>query len=359
MNKQPISEQSHTPVSVTNMFTDFGFDSRIESVLARRGFSQPTPIQDQTIPHTLLGRDVIGLANTGTGKTAAFLLPLIQRSLENPQHSSLILTPTRELAQQIHDELRLFTPGMSIYSTVCVGGTSIRPQIRNLGRHQHFIIATPGRLIDLMKQGAFSPESLSAVVLDEADRMLDMGFVHDMRYIISRSPSDRTTLFFSATMSRDVMNLTNEFLTDPVTVSLTIKNTGKNIEQDIVRIDGRDKVDVLKGLLKKDEFEKVIVFGRTKRSVDHLSKTLYRDGFQAESIHGDKSQRHRERSLRKFTNGQAKVLVATDVAARGIDVPSVSHVINFDIPATYDDYIHRIGRTGRGGASGKALTFVD
>ncbi|MDP3955909.1 MAG: DEAD/DEAH box helicase [bacterium] len=359
INRAPKERNTAPAPTITHTFSNFGFEKALSNAIAKRGHTTPTPIQDQTIPHILNDLDVLGLANTGTGKTAAFLLPLINRVLKDNNHSTIILAPTRELATQINDELRSFTNGMNIHSTVCVGGAPIHPQIRSLKRRNHFVIGTPGRIIDLMKTKALFLDKMNTIVLDEADRMLDMGFINDMKYVISHMPKERNTLFFSATMSKEVEGLMQDFLKSPVVISVVIGRTSKNIAQDVVYIKGRDKVEVLIELLKKEDLHKVLVFARTKHGVDKLCGKLKHAGISADSIHGNKSFAQRIRALTNFKQNRVDVLIATDVAARGIDVREISHVINFDLPATYDDYVHRIGRTGRGEHEGQALTFVD
>ncbi len=358
INRNPVSAEVEAPYVPTHAFTDFGLDASITNLLAEAGLNSPSPIQDQIIGHIVDGKDVIGLANTGTGKTAAFLLPLINATLKDDNKQTLILAPTRELAIQIQDELRKFTRGMRIFSTICVGGTPIRPQIMSLRRKNHFIIGTPGRVLDLIDHRNFNPGLISAVVLDEADRMLDMGFIHDMKKILIGTPKERQTLFFSATMSADIERLVHEFLREPVTVSVKKKDITGSIEQDVVRYSGHDKFKKLLEILEDPSFSRVLIFGAMKHSVEKLSLELEAHGIKADSIHGNKSHPQRQRALRRFKDGDARVLVATDVAARGIHVDNVSHVINYDLPAAYEDYIHRIGRTGRGTNHGKALTFV-
>jgi superfamily II DNA/RNA helicase len=318
----------------------------------------PSPIQDQIIPHIMEGNDVVGLAQTGTGKTAAFLLPIIHKTLRDMKRQTLILAPTRELAIQVEQELRKLTPKMHIYSTVCVGGMNIRPQIMGLKRKNQFIIGTPGRVQDLIDRGSITPSNITTVVLDEADRMLDMGFIHDMKKILKDIPKERETLFFSATMSKDIEGLINDFLRDPITVSIKKNDVTGSISQDVVRYEHHNKFDTLVELLKQPEFSRVIIFGAMKHSVEKLSLELVKAGIKADAIHGNKSHGQRQRALGSFKNGRVQVLVATDVAARGIHVDDVSHVINYDLPNTYEDYVHRIGRTGRGTKRGQALTFV-
>lgn len=358
INKNPVklSTDEYNP---KHTFGTIGLSASIVDALAQDGITVPTPIQDQIIPSALAGKDVIGLAETGTGKTAAFLLPLIEQTLQaDKKKTTLILAPTRELAIQIQDELCKFSKGMRLFATVCVGGMPIRPQIRSLGRPNHFIIGTPGRIMDLMERGVLKLNNTSAVVLDEADRMLDMGFINDMKKILSAVPKDRQTLFFSATMAKSAETIVHNFLNNPVTVSVKKKDIAQSIEQDIVPYQTQDKFQTLHTLLSKDEFSRVIIFGEMKHSVQKLSDELSQKGIRSESIHGNKSHGQRQRALRNLKEGKARVLVATDVAARGIHVDDVSHVINYDMPQTFDDYVHRIGRTGRGDKHGKALTFV-
>jgi superfamily II DNA/RNA helicase len=352
----PAAEEVFAP---KHSFTDFKVSSVLLRAIEQKGYTQPTAIQDGIIPSIVEGKDVVGLANTGTGKTAAFLIPLIEKVLQNSHEQILIATPTRELALQIEQELQSLTRNMRIYSITCVGGEHIGIQIRKLRYKSNFIIGTPGRLIDLVKRGILILNGVHTVVLDEADRMLDMGFVQDIRFLMTHVPEERQTLCFSATMSKTIEALVHDFLKDPKIVSVRTAETPESIEQDVLRIGELNKVDVLHDLLQKDEFKKVLVFGRTKRGVENLSRTLGRRGVKVESIHSDKTQAQRERALRNFKQNRAQALVATDVAARGLDIDSVTHVINFEVPETYDDYIHRIGRTGRGANKGKALTFVD
>jgi ATP-dependent RNA helicase RhlE len=341
-------------------FVDFPLDERLKRNIVSRGYAAPTPIQDAAIPEVLRGVDVVGIANTGTGKTAAFLIPLIDKVLKDPKQSILVVVPTRELATQIDQELRLFGVGLGMYSTCCVGGAPIGKQIRDLRFRNQFVIGTPGRLKDLIEQGVLNLQYFNTIVLDEADRMLDMGFINDIQYLVSLMPQPRHTLFFSATLSREIEKLIHAFLNDPVRISVKTRDTSKAVDQDVVRITpGAHKLDVLHDLLSKEDFEKVLIFGRTKHGVEKLSVMLGQRGIKVASIHGDKAQSQRQRALDQFKRSDVQALIATDVAARGLDIPNVTHVINYDLPATYEDYVHRIGRTGRGGKTGKALTFVD
>ena len=341
-------------------FQDFKIDQRLIRAIANRGYKIPTPIQDQIIPHIIKRFDVVGIADTGTGKTVAFLLPLINKILQNSREQILIVAPTRELAIQIDQEFKFFTRGMRIFSVCCVGGMSISRQISELRHNCNLIIGTPGRLKDLIERRMINLSKFNTVVLDEADRMLDMGFINDTRFIMNGMPKERQTLFFAATLSNEIERIIKEFTKNPVRISVKTRDTSKNVEQDIIKIEqGKTKLDILNNLLNKKEFNKVLIFGRTKYGVERLSKTLLRNGFSVESIHGNKNNSQRQRALGMFKDNRVQILVATDVAARGLDIADVSHVINYDIPATYDDYIHRIGRTGRWNKRGMALTFIE
>jgi ATP-dependent RNA helicase RhlE len=359
INKATITETVEHFVP-EHKFTDFPIDTMVKEAITKKGYIDPTPIQDRAIPHVLKGGDVVGIANTGTGKTAAFLIPLLHKILTNKGERALIMVPTRELATQIADELRGFSKDMPILGAVCVGGAAIGAQIAALRRHPHFIIGTPGRLKDLIERRVLTLSDVRTAVLDEADRMLDMGFIHDMKKILALLPEQRQTLFFSATLSPEIEKLIGQFLKEPARISVKTRETSASIDQDIVRIPpGSNKFDVLRDLLSQPEFNKVLIFGRTKHGVEKLAKALVQKGFRAESIHGNKTQGHRQRALDLFKRDHVQVLVATDVAARGLDINGVSHVINFDLPGSHDDYVHRIGRTGRAGKKGKALTFIE
>jgi superfamily II DNA/RNA helicase len=341
-------------------FADFKVDPKIKENISRRGFVVPSPIQDQSIPVALEGRDLIGLANTGTGKTAAFLIPTINKILKgNYQHKAIIITPTRELAIQIQKECIELTKRLMMFNVTCVGGAPIRPQIKALSQKHSIIIGTPGRLKDLFEKGKLSLDNVNTVVLDEADRMLDMGFIDDVRFFLRHIPKQRQMLLFSATMASEIEKLIHEFLQNPVKVSVKTRDTSKNVDQDVVRVpDKSKKFDILCELLRSPDFSKVLIFVETKRSVDRLEEELKAKHFKAEAIHGDKEHRQRQRSLAAFSTGTAQILIATDVAARGLDISGVSHVINYEIPQSYDTYVHRIGRTGRADKKGIALTFV-
>lgn len=359
INKAVITETVENFVPEHN-FADFLIEENLKNNIIEKGYILPTPIQDKAIPHVLKGLDVVGIANTGTGKTAAFLIPLINKVITNPNENILIMVPTRELAQQIEEELKGFIGGMKLYSTCCVGGAPIGTQIRNLRYRNEFVIGTPGRLKDLIERKVLNLSYFKTVVLDEADRMLDMGFINDMKFMMALMPKDRHTLFFSATLSPEIEVLIKDFLKNPVMISVKTGDTSKNVDQDVVKLrPGENKLDILHSMLLQPDFNKVLIFGRTKHGVEKLTKLLQARGIKAESIHGDKNQSARQRALKTFKDDKAQVLVATDVAARGLDISGVSHVINFDIPATYEDYVHRIGRTGRAGKKGKAYTFIE
>lgn len=360
VNKATIGA-ADAPYEPENVFADFKFVAPLQSNIDHKGYLNPSAIQDKSIPLVMRGHDVIGLANTGTGKTAAFLLPIIDKLYANrDENSVLIIAPTRELAQQIDEQFRDFAFNMKLYSTLIVGGTNMDRQIRQLERGPHVIIGTPGRLMDLVKRGKLRLNRVSTLVLDEADRMLDMGFINDIRTIVSQTANDRQTLFFSATITPSITALTHEFLKNPETISVRTADTSERVDQDVVEATSKEhKLEVLLDLLSGEDFDKVLVFGETKFGVQRLSDHLDRSGIPSAAIHGNKSQSQRQRALKAFKDNKVRVMVATDVAARGLDIPNVSHVINFDQPATYEDYVHRIGRTGRGNSTGKALTFID
>lgn len=356
--KQTVSSVP-APIAETVAFTSFDLPQYLLQNITRHGYVNLTPIQIQGIPAIREGKDVIGIANTGTGKTAAFLIPLIEKILKDRNYKALIVAPTRELALQIQDELRKFSSGMPIYSSFCIGKSSMYTQIRELQRNPHVVVGTPGRLKDLIDRKALKLERFSMVILDEADLMLDMGFINDIKEIISYLPKERQSLFFSATLSGNVNSLVSSFVTNPVTISVKTTETTSHITQEVVSVEPTVmKIEKLASLLRQEDFKKVLVFGRTKMGVERISQDLYAKGFKVTSIHGDKAQFQRQQSLRMFKEDVVNIMIATDVAARGLDIPNVSHVINFDVPQTYEDYIHRIGRTGRANKTGTALTFI-
>lgn len=353
---QDIPEEVFVP---KYRFTDFQIDSRLMANVASKGYDKPTPIQDQCIPHILDGRDVVGIANTGTGKTAAFLIPTIHQILADRNRRALIVAPTRELAVQIEEEARALTPGLSLYSQTCIGGVDMYRQIQGLRRHPHLVIGTPGRLKDLFNRGVLNLRVFNTIVLDEVDRMLDMGFVGDVKFLVEKLNTPRHSLFFSATSTPQIEEIMKAFLKDPIKVSVKTRPTAAGIHQDIIKLNGKPKNQALEEVLRSEGVSKVLVFGRTKHGIERLEKQLSDSGFSVSSIHGNKNQNQRQRALKGFKAGEIDILLATDIASRGLDITGVSHVINYDLPETYEDYVHRIGRTGRAGARGIALTLVD
>lgn len=349
-------------------FTDLKLSDPLLKAVREKGYHTPTPIQQQAIPPVLAGRDLIGCAQTGTGKTAAFVLPILERMLhKRPQQRpdkrairALVLTPTRELASQIEDEFRSFSRYTPFRSTVVFGGVGQNQQISALRSGVDFLIATPGRLLDLMNQGYVRLDRLDVFVLDEADRMLDMGFIHDVRRVIAALPKQRQTLLFSATMPPVIQELANSILVDPTYVEVTPQaTTVERIDQSVFFVGRKDKRALLVHLLKDARIRRVLVFTRTKHGANKLVEQLDRDSIRADVIHGNKSQSARERALLNFRQGRTRVLVATDIAARGLDIADVTHVINYDLPNEPESYVHRIGRTARAGASGVAYSFCD
>lgn len=355
-----VEEQVAAPVyEPKHAFADFLIAEQLKQNITKRGYVTPTPIQDQAIPLLLEGKDVIGTANTGTGKTAAFLIPLVDNLLKKKTSRVLIVTPTRELAAQIQSELNFFKEKMGFGSALCIGGLNINPQIAHLARNPEFVIGTPGRLKDLEQQGFLHLPKYTSIVLDEVDTMLDMGFINDMRYIISKLPQNRHSIFFSATISPSIKSIMGDFLRNPVLISVKTRQSAENVNQDVIKVGTANKIDVLHDLLIKPGFTKVIIFVRTKRIADKVARELKERGFEVAAIHGDKTQGQRKKALSLFKDNYVKILLATDVVARGIDIDDVSHVINFDLPQSHEDYIHRIGRTGRANKVGQALTFID
>ena len=354
----PVQPAQQVAVADTQ-FSQLVLNAKLQDAITSHGYETMTPIQAQVIPAILHGKDVTGIANTGTGKTAAFLIPIVEQILQQHSRKALIITPTRELALQIRDELRKFTIGMPMYSALCIGKSSMGDQIYNLRRNPNVVIGTPGRLKDLIERKHLRPSEFNTFVLDEADRMLDMGFVADIRSIIALLPKERQSLFFSATVSPAVEQLIKSFVVNPVTISVKVNETTNHIRQEVVRVEmGKKKIDMLHGLLLQEEYKKVLVFGATRRGVEELARELFKRGHKVTSIHGDKAQHQRIQAIRMFKEDVVRILVATDVAARGLDINNVTHVVNFDVPKTYDDYIHRIGRTGRANKYGIALTLV-
>jgi ATP-dependent RNA helicase RhlE len=347
-------------------FHDFRLSDAITRALAEEKYLSPTPIQTQTIPSVMSGRDVIGIAQTGTGKTAAFALPILHRLAANPRPTErktcrvLVLSPTRELSGQILDSFRAYGRHLRVRGALVIGGVSMGGQVRSLLNGVDILVATPGRLLDLVKGNALRLGEVEYFVLDEADRMLDMGFIHDIRKIVAKLPVKRQTLMFSATMPRAIAELAAQMLHDPIKVVATPEAlTVERIEQRIIHVDRAAKPALLVDLLKREAIDRALIFTRTKHGADKVVRGLVRAGMTAEAIHGNKSQGQRERVLAAFRQGKVRTLVATDIAARGIDVDGISHVINFDLPNVPETYVHRIGRTARAGAAGVAISLCD
>jgi superfamily II DNA/RNA helicase len=341
-------------------YEDYDIISTLKQNVERKGYVHPTKIQNQAIPHILDGKDLLGLASTGSGKTDAFLIPILDKIAKDRSQKCLIIVPTRELASQIQDEFRDLSKNTNLYATLVIGGQSARKQIDQLRRNPQFVIGTPGRLKDLYQRHVLKLEQFNNIILDEVDRMLDMGFIPDITFLVSKLKQEKQALFFSATMSDAAEKVANKILRNPVRVQVEKESPLRNIDQDIVKYQSnQQKFGILTDLLTKDQFDKVLIFSRTKRGADRLTRDLRQGGFRADAIHGDKSQNKRSRALDSFKNNQLDILVATDVASRGLDIPNVSHVINYDEPENFKTYIHRIGRTGRIGKKGNALTFVN
>ena len=343
-------------------FADYHFNPKIKKALAQMGFKRPTDIQYKSIPNVLNGEDLLAVAQTGTGKTGAFLIPIINNLLtQGKRFQSLVVVPTRELALQVEGEFKSLVAGLGLYSATFIGGTNINRDLQILRRPSQLVVGTPGRLLDLVNRKALNLQNFSILVLDEFDRMLDMGFAPDVKRITAAMPGREQTLLFSATIDKTQQMLIDTLLDQPVEVKVsTGEATGDHIDQDIVRVTpGEDKFQVLRSMVDQEDFEKVLVFAETKHLVSKLCLKLQKSGIRAEQIHGNKSQSTRQKALDKFKKGAIQVLVATDVAARGLDITDVTHVINYQLPKTFDSYLHRIGRTGRAGKAGKAYTFVD
>lgn len=364
----PPEKFMHTGVALQEVkydaprsYSEFPLHPDLAKNLQRIGWDNPTEIQDKTFEAITELRDVLGIANTGTGKTGAFLIPLINAMLEaEDDFSALVMVPTRELALQVEEEFRQIAKGLRLFAACFIGGTSVDRDIRKLRKPFHFVIGTPGRLVDLNKRKALKFEHFSVLILDEFDRMLDMGFSQDVNFVTQQMTMRDQTLLFSATLDQKQTTLIDEILNDPIKVQITDgTKTAEHIDQDVVFASHKDKLDVLIEMLKDDDFDKVLVFAETKRRVAGLTKSLKKSKFKADEIHGDKSQNYRKHALNDFKRGKINILVATDVAARGLDISDVTHVINYEVPQDYETYIHRIGRTGRAGKKGKAFTFME
>ena len=348
-------------------FQDLALVEPVRRALAEEGYAAPTPIQAQAIPHLLAGRDLLGIAQTGTGKTAAFALPILQRlvagqppALVRKTARCLVLTPTRELALQIRDSFQAYGRHLRLRATVIFGGVGQEPQVATMTRGVDILVATPGRLLDLIGQGHIRLDRVETFVLDEADRMLDMGFIRDVRKIVTLLPSRRQTLLFSATMPPDIARLAAAILDTPVRVEVTpAASTVERTDQLVMFVERTDKRALLCAILGDPALARVLVFTRTKHTANRLAEQLVRAGFSAEAIHGNKSQNARQRALEDFRAGAVRVLVATDIAARGIDIDAISHVVNYELPNVPETYVHRIGRTARAGAQGAAISLCD
>jgi superfamily II DNA/RNA helicase len=352
-----VTEDVYVP---TNSFADFDVNVIIKQNLTSMKYESPSPIQDQAIPHALEGKDIVGIANTGTGKTAAFAIPLLNKLISDPTSKAIILAPTRELAEQIEQQCRLIGKNSRLEGALLIGGTAMGPQLRDLRSNPRIIIGTPGRIKDHIDRRSLDISDCNLVVLDEVDRMLDMGFIHDITEILSHTSNTRQSYYFSATLDARVKTIIDTFSKNPVQISVKSGETSENVDQNVVNYDhGHNKIDKLHDILINPDTTKAIIFDDTHRTVEKLSKDLVDRGFSADAIHGGKSQAQRQRVLRRFKNNEINVLVATDVAARGLDVSDITHVINYSLPQSYDDYVHRIGRTGRAGKVGYALTFVE
>jgi len=346
-------------------FENLNLNPILVQALGNKGYVQPTPIQEKAIPHILQGKDIFGCAQTGTGKTAAFALPILQLLKERKSATNgttlikaLILAPTRELAIQISENVQAYGANFGLRHTTVFGGVSQGNQVNSVRRGVDILIATPGRLLDLMQQGHIKLNNIEFFVLDEADRMLDMGFIHDIKKLITKLPAKRQTLFFSATVPEEIKKLAATLLKNPVSVSVTpVSSSSELIKQAVYYVAKENKRGLLKHILSKPDIESALVFTRTKHGADKVVKELNKNGIKAEAIHGNKSQNARERALKGFKNKTLRVLVATDIASRGIDVDKLSHVINYELPEVAETYVHRIGRTGRAGVTGIALSF--
>ncbi len=352
-----VEEEVFVPV---HTFNDFKADKLLLTNLERLNITTPSPIQDKAIPAGLDGRDIMGIANTGTGKTIAFLIPIIDQIMTQKK-KAIVLAPTRELATQIEKDFRNLTIGMRLWTNLIIGGAAMIRQIRQAKLHNDIVIGTPGRIQDLINRGVLRLDDIQLVVLDEADRMLDMGFREDIESILSKCAAEgRQTFCFSATMSREIEVISQKYMNNPVKISVKTRETSANVDQDVVKYQGlSEKIEKLHELLAKPEFSKSIIFCRTKMGTEKLERELITRGFKAMCIHGDLRQGQRNRAITNFKDGIVSILIATDVASRGLDIKDVSHVINYDIPENYEDYTHRIGRTGRAGKKGFALTFVE
>lgn len=349
-----------TDYTAQNNFADFAMHPLLKNNIAGKGYKTPSEIQDKTIALGLSGQDVVGVANTGTGKTAAFAIPILNKLMHDRDSRALIIAPTRELALQIESQCKLLAQNSGLTGALIIGGMPMGRQISALKNGANIIIGTPGRLKDHVKQGNLSLGNCHMVVLDEVDRMLDMGFIIDVRFLLDLLPAQRQSFFFSATLSPEINTLIDSFASNPVTVNVKAGETSDNVHQDVIAYETKpQRIELLNDLLLRSDVKKVLIFCEMKYGAERLAKELIARGFSADALHGGKSQGRRVRVLDNFRDSTVNILVATDVAARGIDVSDITHVINFDEPHSYNDYIHRIGRAGRAGRVGHALTFVE
>lgn len=345
-------------------FKNLGLSDALLKAVSDKGYTTPSPIQQKAIPVVLQGKDVLASAQTGTGKTAGFTLPMIDRLLSNPRQGkrkirALVLTPTRELAAQVYENVKEYSKYVDIKSTVIFGGVNQNAQVRTIRQGVDILVATPGRLLDLEDQGLLSLSNIEFLVLDEADRMLDMGFIHDIKKVLKMIPAQRQNLLFSATFNKDIKKFANSILNNPVLVEATPENTtAEKVEQKTYRVDKARKTEMLTKFILEGDWDQVLVFTRTKHGANRLSQKLDKAGISSAAIHGNKTQNARVKALAGFKSGKVRVLVATDIAARGLDIPLLPHVINYELPNVPEDYVHRIGRTGRAGASGQAISLV-
>ncbi len=362
LTQKAMPQAPTEPYRASRTFADVPVHKALKSNIARKGFDTPTEIQDKTLDALLAGRDLLGIAQTGTGKTAAFLIPLIHRMLqEKGDFQALVLVPTRELAVQVEEEFKGLTAGLKLYSACFIGGTNINRDLQTLRRKSHLVVGTPGRLKDLQQRKALRFNDFSILILDEFDRMLDMGFNKEVMRIAEAIPQRQQTMLFSATLDKQQQVFIDQLLKKPVEVKVSSgETTNEHIYQEIIKVaEGENKFQVLLEMLARPDFDKVLIFAETKRWVSRVNRQLEKSGITSDEIHGNKSQNYRQRALKRFKSGQVQVLVATDVAARGLDVSDVTHVINYQMPSSLDSYIHRIGRTGRAGKTGKAYTFLN
>ena len=355
------TQSTYTPYVSERDYTEINLHPHLSKNIAQKGYKNPTEIQEKSIDQLIAGKNVIGVAATGTGKTGAFLIPIIQQILEGVKNSGLVVVPTRELAEQVKEEFDSLTRGTGLKSACFIGGTSVGKDISLARRKIDLIVGTPGRLNDLMDRSALKIGATEVLVLDEFDRMLDMGFIKDIQKIVSKMNGRKQTMLFSATIDGTQEKLIKQIIENPLRINVSSgTKSSDNVDQNIIRVEsGENKFDVLFNLVNKESFSKVILFAETKRTVDKLSQQLMKSGIKTDVIHGNKSQNYRSNAIRLFKAGKTKILVATDVAARGIDIKGVTHVINYQLPQTMDSYIHRIGRTGRAETTGTAYTFVN